>query len=121
MPSWHQARIMAKALPSSGCSTTSNIMIRRPFSVCPLRNSHNWYRTPDIGSSGIMYQLDLPWLLLLLPLPLIVHWLFPPHHAASPSVRLPFFEEVAKAAGVTPARGSVAPRRSRSQVIIETI
>ncbi len=68
-----------------------------------------------------MYQLDLPWLLLLLPLPLVVHWLFPPHHAASPSVRLPFFEEVAKAAGVTPARGSVAPRRSRSQVIVETI
>ncbi|WP_349962387.1 VWA domain-containing protein [Rhizobium sp. ZPR3] len=68
-----------------------------------------------------MYQLDLPWLLVLVPLPLVVRWLFPPHHATSPSVRLPFFDEVAKAAGVTPARGSIAARRSRSQIIVETI
>jgi Ca-activated chloride channel family protein len=57
-----------------------------------------------------MYQLDHPWLLALLPLPLVVWWLFPPYKEHSPALRLPFFTEVAGAAGVSPAPGAVVLR-----------
>jgi Ca-activated chloride channel family protein len=63
-----------------------------------------------------MYQLDLPWMLLLLPLPVLIWWLLPAHRATSASIRLPFFDQVAKAAGVSPTEGSVVARRSWPQV-----
>jgi len=68
-----------------------------------------------------MYQLDLPWLLLLLPVPLLVRWLLPAHRETSASVRLPFFEQVAEAAGVRPTEGSVVVRRTWPQFICESI
>lgn len=68
-----------------------------------------------------MYQLDFPWLLLLLPLPLLIWWLLPPHRETSASIRLPFFDQVARAAGVEPTEGSVVPRRSWPQTIVEAL
>ncbi len=65
-----------------------------------------------------MYQLDLPWMLALLPLPLLVWWLLAPYREASASVRLPFFHEVASAAGLEPAAGAVVPRRNWLQWIL---
>jgi Ca-activated chloride channel family protein len=65
-----------------------------------------------------MYQLDLPWLLLLLPLPLLVWWLLPAKRETSASSRLPFFTQVAAAAGVTPSEGSVVARRGWAQTAI---
>ncbi len=66
-----------------------------------------------------MYQLEHPWLLLLLPLPLLVWWLLPPHRETSASIRLPFFDQVTRAAGVQPTEGSVVPRRPRLQIMAE--
>ncbi|KQV81932.1 VWA domain-containing protein [Rhizobium sp. Root1220] len=66
-----------------------------------------------------MYELDLPWLLLALPAPLLVWWLWPPHRETAASIRLPFFDAVAKASGVTPSEGSVVPGRSWSQMMVE--
>jgi len=66
-----------------------------------------------------MYALDYPWLLILLPLPLLVRWLLPPHRETSASVRLPFFSEVAEAAGIRPTRGAVIPRRGWLQTLFE--
>lgn len=66
-----------------------------------------------------MYQLDLPWLLILLPLPILVWWLLPAHRETSASIRLPFFLQVASAAGVNPTAGSVITRRSWAQLIVE--
>ena len=66
-----------------------------------------------------MYQLDHPWLLFLLPLPLLVWWLLPPRLETSASIRLPFFAEVAQAAGVKPSEGSVVTRRSWPQLVAE--
>ena len=57
-----------------------------------------------------MYQLEYPWLLALLPLPVLVWWLLPAYREESASVRLPFFGEVARAAGLKPAAGAVVPR-----------
>ena len=68
-----------------------------------------------------MYQLDLPWLLLLLPLPVLAWWLLPAHRETSASVRLPFFRQVAEAAGISPTEGSVIARRSWPQLIVEAL
>ncbi|MFK0334788.1 vWA domain-containing protein [Rhizobium sp. NPDC090275] len=68
-----------------------------------------------------MYQLDMPWALLLLPLPLLVWWLVPAHRETAASVRLAFFDQVARAAGVEPTVGSVVPRRSRAQIVIDVL
>lgn len=57
-----------------------------------------------------MYQLDYPWLLALLPVPLLIWWLLPAYREETASVRLPFFDEIAKAAGVSPTQGSIVPR-----------
>ncbi|MEJ8859735.1 VWA domain-containing protein [Variovorax robiniae] len=68
-----------------------------------------------------MYQLEFPWLLALLPLPLLVWWLMPPYREESASVRLPFFGEVASAAGLKPAPGAVVPRTHWLQKVIAPI
>jgi Ca-activated chloride channel family protein len=65
-----------------------------------------------------MYQLDFPWLLLLLPLPVLVWRLLPPHRETSASIRLPFFDQVAQAAGITPSEGSVVARRPRMETMV---
>ncbi|WP_373380166.1 VWA domain-containing protein [Cupriavidus nantongensis] len=65
-----------------------------------------------------MYQFEYPWLFALLPLPLLLWWWLPPYREESPSVRLPFFGEVASAAGLTPAAGAVVPRRNRLQWVL---
>jgi Ca-activated chloride channel family protein len=54
-----------------------------------------------------VYQLEFPWVLLALPLPLVVWWLLPPYREESASVRLAFFGDVARAAGLQPQGGSV--------------
>ncbi|UGY08914.1 vWA domain-containing protein [Phyllobacterium pellucidum] len=68
-----------------------------------------------------MYQLDFPWLLALLPLPVLVWWLLPPYRSQSASVRIPFFEEVTQAAGIAPSTGSLVTRRTWPELIVGTI
>ena len=65
-----------------------------------------------------MYQFEYPWLFVLLPLPLLLWWLLPPYREESPSVRLPFFGEVASAVGLKPAPGAVVPRSNWLQRIL---
>lgn len=57
-----------------------------------------------------MLQLEYPWLLTLLPLPLLAWWLLPPYGERTKAIRVPFFDELAKATGQTPARGAVVLR-----------
>ncbi|MCV9965226.1 VWA domain-containing protein [Pararhizobium sp. BT-229] len=68
-----------------------------------------------------MYQLDHPWLLLLVLAPLLLWWLLPAHRETSASVRLPFFAQVADAAGIRPTEGSVIARRTWPQFLCETL
>jgi Ca-activated chloride channel family protein len=68
-----------------------------------------------------VYQLDHPWLLALLPLPLLVWWLMPPYREETASVRLAFFAEVARAAGMTPAPGALVPQTNVLQKIIAPV
>ncbi|AIF46993.1 vWA domain-containing protein [Dyella japonica] len=57
-----------------------------------------------------MLQLEYPWLLVVLPLPLLVWWLLPPYGERTRAVRVPFFDELAEATGQKPARGAVVLR-----------
>lgn len=68
-----------------------------------------------------MLSFTAPWVFLLLPLPLLVHWLSPPHREKSSSIRIPFFRHVAQAAGVEPRSGSVVPRRTGLQTAIAAV
>jgi Ca-activated chloride channel family protein len=65
-----------------------------------------------------VYQLDYPWLLALLPLPILIWWLVPPYREETASVRLAFFADVARAAGMTPAPGALIPHTNWMQKII---
>ncbi|MDG9881837.1 VWA domain-containing protein [Pseudomonas sp. GD04058] len=49
-----------------------------------------------------MWQLDYPWLLLLLPLPLLGYRRLPPWQEARSAVRMPFFDEISQATGQRP-------------------
>jgi Ca-activated chloride channel family protein len=65
-----------------------------------------------------MFELAWPWMLALLPLPILAWWLLPPYRARQASVQIPFFERLAAATGQTPQRGAVVLQRRRVQMIV---
>jgi Ca-activated chloride channel family protein len=65
-----------------------------------------------------VYRLEFPWLLAALPLPLLVWWLLPPHREESASVRLAFFGDVARAAGLSPQGGAVILKTNWLQKVL---
>ena len=67
-----------------------------------------------------MLEFAWPWLLLLLPLPLLVWWLLPPYRARQASIQVPFFDRLAAATGQTPQRGAVILVRRAVQMIAAT-
>ena len=68
-----------------------------------------------------MYRLDHPWLLALLPLPLLIYWLLPAYKEEQDSLRLPFFQYISESLGLTPRPGAVVPRTNWLQKIIAPI
>ena len=58
-----------------------------------------------------MLKFELVWMFLLLPLPVLVWWLVPPHEERVEAVRAPFFETLASLTGNAPSRGAVVLRR----------
>lgn len=58
-----------------------------------------------------MIEWVSPWAFLLLPAPLLVFWLAPPHRERMTGVRVPFFRRIADAVGEAPRPGSVVLRR----------
>ncbi|RDI97588.1 VWA domain-containing protein [Dyella solisilvae] len=57
-----------------------------------------------------MFQLEHPWLLLILPSPLLVWWLLPPYGERTRAIRVPFFDDLSRITGQTPSRGAVILR-----------
>lgn len=53
-----------------------------------------------------------PWLLLLLPLPILVWWLVPPYRVPRGGLHVPFIERLAAVTGVTPGQGASIARSS---------
>jgi len=65
-----------------------------------------------------MISFAAPWVFLLLPIPVLVYWLAPPHREKVPSLRIPFFRHVAQATGVQPTSGAVIVSRTRVQTAL---
>ncbi len=65
-----------------------------------------------------MYQLEYPWLLAVLPLPLLAWLLLPAYREISQAIRLPFFGDVARLTGLTPAAGAVVLRTNWLQKLV---
>jgi Ca-activated chloride channel homolog len=68
-----------------------------------------------------VYRLEYPWLLALLPLPLLIYWLLPPYKEEQDSLRLTFFHYISAKLGLTPEPGAVVPRTSWLQKILAPI
>lgn len=65
-------------------------------------------------SSGLrMITLAYPWLLAILPLPLLVMWLSRAYRQTTTALRVPFLNRVARLSGQTPSSGAVVLRRNR--------
>ena len=58
-----------------------------------------------------MLTLAYPWLLLLLPLPLLIWWFVPPHLESRQGLIVPFLPRLAEQSGQKPAEGAVVMRR----------
>jgi Ca-activated chloride channel homolog len=57
------------------------------------------------------FTLQYPWVLALVPLPLLLWRLLPPYSAPRPGVVVPFLPRLAELAGQGPAHGAMASRR----------
>lgn len=68
-----------------------------------------------------MYRLEYPWLLALLPLPLLVYWSLPPYKEEQDSLRLSFFSYLSSAMGITPQPGAVVIKTNWLQKILAPI
>ncbi|QVM95535.1 VWA domain-containing protein [Pseudomonas sp. SORT22] len=63
-----------------------------------------------------MWQFDYPWLLLLLPLPLLGYRWLPPYEEARSAIRVPFFAAISRASGQAP--GVPGTRHNTWQLIL---
>ncbi|RQO61469.1 VWA domain-containing protein [Pseudomonas sp. KBW05] len=66
-----------------------------------------------------MWQLDYPWLLLLLPLPWLAYRYLPAYQEARSAVRVPFFRGMSQAVGEVPASHGV--RNNRPQMCLNLL
>ena len=62
-----------------------------------------------------------PWCFVLLPLPLVLRAVLPPHSRASDSVRVPLFDVLVSASGQTPGSGASIASRSIFAATVLTI
>jgi len=68
-----------------------------------------------------VYRLEDPWLIALLPLPLLLYWVLPAYKERQDSRRLPFFQYISESLGLTPRPGVVVPRTNWLQKIVAPI
>jgi Ca-activated chloride channel family protein len=65
-----------------------------------------------------VFEFSFLWAFALLPAPLIVWWLLPPHRDRVESIRVPFFERVSTSVGASPSRGGAVIPRTWLQKIV---
>ena len=58
-----------------------------------------------------MFEFGLPWMFVLLPLPLLVYWLVPVHQESQDSIRVPFFQRLVDLTQQKPRKGAVVLQR----------
>lgn len=65
-----------------------------------------------------MLTFGYPWLIVLLPLPLLLRWLLPAYGEQRPAVRMPFFNMLTRSSDAKSAQGAVVRRRSVAQALL---
>ncbi|GAA5315435.1 MAG: VWA domain-containing protein [Candidatus Pelagadaptatus aseana] len=68
-----------------------------------------------------MFEWSSLWVLLLLPLPWIVHRYLPPHREKVRALRFPFFKQLAAASGSTPRKGAVVLQHGRVEILLASV
>ncbi|BCP52668.1 membrane protein [Kaistia sp. 32K] len=68
-----------------------------------------------------MPSFAYPWLILLLPLPLVVYYWLPRHRERRPALRVPFFTRLVTLTGAKPEGGAVVGRRGIRRSILLTL
>lgn len=68
-----------------------------------------------------MYRLEHPWLLVLLPLPLLVYWLLPFYKEEQDSLRLTFFDYITSTLGLKPQPQAVVLRTNWLQKLLAPV
>lgn len=68
-----------------------------------------------------MYALDLPWLLLMLPLPWLLRRWLPGARQRRDALRLPFFHQLANQLGLVPAITAPSPDEGRLASLLDTL
>lgn len=68
-----------------------------------------------------MLVFEYLWTFLILPLPFLIWVIAPAFREQQQALRIPFFEEASRAAGLKPSRGAVVMRRSFVQWFMATI
>ena len=58
-----------------------------------------------------MFEFAIPWMFALLPVPLLVYWLFPPYRESQDSIRVPFFQRLVELTDQKPQKGAVILQR----------
>jgi Ca-activated chloride channel family protein len=66
-------------------------------------------------------ELAFPWALLLLPAPILVWWIVPPHRERMHALRVPFFRRIADAIGEEPRAGSIVLRRRIFEMLLVSL
>lgn len=65
-----------------------------------------------------MFEFAYPWAFVLLPAPLLARWLLPPRRERVSSLRVPFFQDLIKAADTEARSGAVVLSRRVFQVMV---
>jgi Ca-activated chloride channel family protein len=68
-----------------------------------------------------MYELAYPWLLVLIPLPVLVYWILPTYKEERDSVRFTFFQAILRVTGLKASPGAVVPRSNLLQRILAPV
>ncbi|EGU43384.1 hypothetical protein VII00023_16170 [Vibrio ichthyoenteri ATCC 700023] len=58
----------------------------------------------DVTSASL--ELDYPWWLVILPLPLLIYYLVPAYRTKQQAIKVPFFQQLVDAIGETPSAGA---------------
>lgn len=89
-------------------------------STPPTSNPSSTPLTVSSGGTVLEISLEVPWALLLLPLPYLVYRFAPPHRERTEAVRVPFFHVLSELAGVQPEEGAAIRNRHRLRLALLT-
>ena len=108
------------ATEASAALERGAVDLRAPW-MHPRRKPSSPARGPgSVATAAAVIAFAHPWLALLLPAPLLVHWLLPPYKQAQAGVRVPFFASLVRITGQhrNPAASPLAARLAQAVLVL---